>query len=215
MRSKAKQNVHWGIAYVVLSVALATVWGAFTQINEAIYSRTGPGTPLIPYNEVSRYALETRVDHLKTLFTFAIGSIAGLWGILILKPEETRWIVGSPQQRIMLGAAHLLLLASVGVASFYQWMITDALFQCAAQRTPALMIFGVSKGPLLTVWIDAQLLLVFGIMTAGAAVAGAHLFAPPEMPVTAGTPAAPAPPPVLTAPMSSGSAPQSQRRKRY
>lgn len=216
MRKDYKDQLHWLVATTITAISLAMIWGLLVQIGKALQGTAGPTTPLIPYNEVSRFAMETRLDHLKALSGLAIGALAGLWGLLILRPDETRWIIGNAQQRLMLASAMLLLVASAGVASFYQWMLTEALFQCAQQRSTGLSIFSASSGPLMTIWLGVQFLLVLGVMVAGATVTSAHVLAPPgSTPTSPGPTVTTPPPPTPTPPTPSGAAPQSRRKKRH
>lgn len=190
LNPKTRNDVHWLIALGVLCLVVAFTWALFVQMNKALSGRSHIPVPLIPYNELSRYGLETRLEHCKTFFGLAVGSLVGLWGVLILRPQETRWMMGSTPQRILLLSAVELLVVSATVASFYQWMVSESLFYCAQLAPSKLMIMSVTTGPMVTIWVYAQFFFGFGVLAIGLFLACAHLLASDEPEVQSGPPAA-------------------------
>lgn len=78
------------------------------------------------YNELTKAAIELRVDEAKSLFQLSLLVIAALWGLIIAKKDEAHLTLGDGPELTMFLCASAMLLLSLWWHISYLDSISDA-----------------------------------------------------------------------------------------
>jgi hypothetical protein len=88
------------------------------------------------YNELTKAAIELRIDEAQSLFQLSWLIIAALWGLIIAKKDEAHLTLGDRPELVMFLCASLLLLLSLWWHVIYLHSISDAYKTAGATVVP-------------------------------------------------------------------------------
>ena len=86
----------------------------------------------LPFNELTKKSVETRLDLSRSLFELALLMLGALWALVIAKKDEAQIVLSKPSEALMFLGASLLLLLSVSSHAVYLNNVTRYLADAAA-----------------------------------------------------------------------------------
>ena len=129
---KIRRFLAWLAAIVLVGIGVYVFgWELYTSGSHYVFDDK-------PFNELTKAAVDIRLEHTGNMFQIGIAILAALWGLLFVRKEEAILVFEDAPELTMSVCATILLLLSIVCHLFYTDIIMDSYISArdvAAQKT--------------------------------------------------------------------------------